>query len=302
MGEGQSGLFFAGWDSQQETLAQFQQRFNPQIRHHIGGEIRFYAIYKSGATQVISYFEDKIPEVHDAPVLRAITVIAESLRRISEQSRQIEEAFLYTLDALARASEANDEDTGAHILRLNEYSYALAVEMGLERNFCRTIRYSAMMHDVGKIHIHPDILKKPGRLTEQEFHIMQAHPIYGAKILGDSPQMAMAAEIARYHHEKYHGGGYPFGLKGEAIPLSARIVALADVYDALRQKRVYKPAFSHAKAVDIIVNGDGRTEPEHFDPEVLAAFKRIHNQMDDIFSTLQDRDKDRDEEGEPSDD
>lgn len=112
---------------------------------------------------------------------------------------------------------------------------------------------------------------------------MKAHPVYGARILGDSPRLIMAREIALHHHEKYNGTGYPHGIKGDAIPLSARIVALADVYDALRQKRVYKPAFSHDKAVNIITEGDGRTLPDDFDPQVLAAFSRIKKKLDYTF-------------------
>jgi HD-GYP domain-containing protein (c-di-GMP phosphodiesterase class II) len=143
------------------------------------------------------------------------------------------------------------------------------------------------MHDVGKIHIDPAILKKPGKLTDAEFKIITTHPIIGSKILGDSPYLAMAAEIALNHHEKFNGKGYPHGLKGEEIPLSARIVAIADVYDALRQERVYKPAFSHEKSIQIITEGDGRTSPEDFDPDVLQAFIKSGNKLREIFEKYQ---------------
>ena len=275
------------WDESQESLNSFQQRFSPLIREKVG-TIESYTIYQSGSTEVIGFFHHHNIDYYDGLVLESAAIISESLNRISQESLQIQDSFIYTLDALARASEANDEDTGTHIIRLNEYSRALAEEMEMDEEFVRTIHYSAMMHDVGKIHIHPDILKKPGRLSEQEFDEMKAHPIYGARILGDSPRMAMAADIARYHHEKFNGGGYPHGIAGEKIPIAARIVTIADVYDALRQQRVYKPSFSHQKAFTIITEGDGRTLPEDFDPAVLAAFKSIHEKLDQIFIDFQD--------------
>lgn len=275
------------WDDAVETLLGFQQRFSPNIREKVG-TVEGYTIYQSGSTEVIGFFHHNNIDYYDGLVLESVAIIAESLNRISQESQQIQDAFTYTLDALARASEANDEDTGSHIIRLNEYAREIAMEMGLDDKFVQTIHYSAMMHDVGKIHIHPDILKKPGKLTDHEFQSIQSHPIYGARILGDSPRMVMAAEIARYHHEKFNGGGYPGGISGEAIPLSARIVSIVDVYDALRQKRVYKPAFSHEKSLKIITEGDGRTSPDDFDPAVLAAFKAVHEKLDQIFSEFQD--------------
>ena len=199
------------------------------------------------------------------------------------ESQETEHAFRYLVDALARASEVNDEDTGAHIVRINEYSKALASRLGMDKTFIDTIYYSAQMHDVGKIHIHPDILKKPGALSSEEYEQMKAHCTYGAHILGDSPRLKMAREIAQHHHEKFNGRGYPNGLRGKAIPLSARIVALADVYDALRQPRVYKEAFSHAKTMNIITRGDGRTRPDDFDPDLLKAFVAIEAELDSIY-------------------
>jgi len=280
-------MICVNWNESQESLSSFQQRFSPRLREKVG-TIKSYTVYQSGSTEVIGFFHQNNIDYHEGLVLESAAIISESLNRISQESRQIQDAFIYTLDALARASEANDEDTGTHIIRLNEYSRALAEEMDLDDEFVRTIHYSAMMHDVGKIHINPNILKKPGRLSEQEFGEMKAHPIYGARILGDSPRMAMAADIARFHHEKFNGGGYPHGISGEKIPIAARIVAIADVYDALRQQRVYKPSFSHQKALTIITEGDGRTMPEDFDPAVLAAFKSIHEKLDQIFIDFQD--------------
>jgi HD-GYP domain-containing protein (c-di-GMP phosphodiesterase class II) len=139
------------------------------------------------------------------------------------------------------------------------------------------------MHDVGKLHVHPDILKKPGRLNPKEWEEVKKHTIYGLHILGDDPRLAMAREVAVAHHERWDGSGYPYGLAGEDIPLSARIVMMADTYDALRSARPYKPAYDHATALKIITKGDDYLKPGYFDPRVLEAFGDIHRVMEDIY-------------------
>ncbi|HEB86914.1 MAG TPA: HD domain-containing protein [Gammaproteobacteria bacterium] len=279
---GEEEVVFINWEDDADNLQDFQERFHPQVRRHIG-IIERYTTYRSGDVAIIAFYRGRRLDHYDAMILKALATFSQSLHRIAEENRETERAFLYTVDALARAAEANDEDTGAHIVRINEYARILAEEMGMDEHFVNVIHYSAQMHDVGKVHVSAEILKKPGKLTDEEFSKMKAHPAYGARILGDSPRLAMAREIALYHHEKYTGKGYPHGLAGDAIPLSARIVALADVYDALRQGRVYKPAFSHEKTVHIITEGDGRTLPDDFDPEVLAAFRRTEKELDHIF-------------------
>lgn len=113
--------------------------------------------------------------------------------------------------------------------------------------------------------------------------LMREHPLFGAKIIGNHPRLEIARTIALHHHERWNGGGYPFGLSGTAIPLDARVAAIADTYDALRNKRIYKPSFDHEAAYRIITEGDGRTEPSHFDPELLRAFRKINNVFEDIY-------------------
>lgn len=216
---------------------------------------------------------------HEIDTIQSLTIKIDLIKNIKEKMNEVESSFSYTMNALARAAEANDDITGEHIKRVNLFSKLLAEELQMDYDFVRQIETAAQMHDVGKINIDKSILCKPGKLTDEEFEIIQKHTIYGERIIGDSKYLRMAAEIARHHHEKFDGSGYPDGIAGEAIPLSARIVCLADIYDALRCRRTYKPAFSHEKTYNIITKGDGRVEPYHFDPKVLQAFKNIHEQF-----------------------
>lgn len=220
---------------------------------------------------------------YEASILKSATVTLDLLENIQTKIADVEDAFSYTLDALARAAEASDDSTGQHIRRVNEYAKFMAVELGLESTFVKEIANSAQMHDVGKIYVDNTILQKKGPLDEKEFYEMKQHTIYGERIVGASDYLKMASEIALNHHEKFDGSGYPNHKVGEEIPLSARIVSLADVYDALRSSRSYKPGFTHEKAYDIITNGDGRVEPYHFDPKILEVFKKNHLVFKSIF-------------------
>ena len=220
--------------------------------------------------------------------LKHFALNSDYYRRIAGYIGETENALYYTISALARAAEANDEDTGQHILRVNEYAALIATEMGLPEREVEMISRSAQMHDVGKVHIHPDILRKTSKLTPEEWVIMKTHCEEGARILGDHPRLRMAAEIASTHHERWDGTGYPRGLKGEEIPISGRICIMADIYDALRNARSYKPAFSHEKSASIILEGDGRTEPGHFDPRVLEAFRRRQRDFEKIYTNMSD--------------
>lgn len=194
-----------------------------------------------------------------------------------------------TIYFLARAAEIYDEGTGNHIRRVNEYSYFLAQTLGMDQAFCKEIKYSAQLHDLGKISVDPVVLSKAGPLSDDERQEMDNHTIYGHRILSQSPQLAMAAEIALAHHEKWDGTGYPNGLRGEEIPLSARITQIADIYDALRTARPYKPEFNHDVARSIILSGDSRIDSAgHFDPELIEAFADTHADFDRIWRELSD--------------
>jgi response regulator RpfG family c-di-GMP phosphodiesterase len=244
--------------------------------------------YQSEALHISAVNYGRDVTHYDASVLNIFVMQSLFMKSLSSQIRETESAFEYTVYALARASEANDEDTGNHILRVGEYCALIATRLNLPKDFVQRIRLHACLHDVGKVHIHPDILKKPGKLTDEEWKIMKQHTLYGGKIIGGHARLIKAKAIAQTHHERWDGSGYPRGLKGEEIPLAGRIINLADQYDALRNARVYKPAFDHAKACGIIIEGDGRTIPSHFDPQVLSVFRENSAEFDAIYERLKD--------------
>ncbi|MFC4427233.1 PAS domain S-box protein [Deinococcus navajonensis] len=186
---------------------------------------------------------------------------------------RVEAAQLEILERLARAAEYRDDDTGEHMHRVGAIAAGIARELGLPQETVQLIERAAPMHDVGKIGVSDTILLKPGRLTPEEFEVVQTHCGIGSNILsgGHSPLMTMAEEIARTHHERWDGSGYPRGLKGRTIPVSGRIVAVADVLDALTSERPYKRAWSMEAALAEIQTQAGK----HFDPEVVAALLRL---------------------------
>jgi len=205
--------------------------------------------------------------------------------RVVERSLKLTQSYRDTIGALSRAASYRDEETGAHVLRISHYCVELALDLGMDGAFRECIFYASPMHDIGKIAIPDRVLLKPGKFTAAEWETMKTHAAIGARMLEgvDSPYIRMAREIALSHHERWDGRGYPEGLIGEAIPLAARLMCIADVYDALRSRRPYKEPFGHDDATRIIVSGDGRTSPRHFDPDILAAFTRITPRMREIF-------------------
>ena len=218
---------------------------------------------------------------------------------VQEQVQRISDAQLATILAMSKIAEARDDDTGQHIERTQSYCRALAMRLKklpeyktiVTKQFVDNIYHASPLHDIGKVAIPDSILLKPGKLTDDEFETMKTHAAIGAKNLRavrnsypNNDFVIMGIAIAQSHHEKWNGKGYPDGLAGEDIPLCARIMAIADVYDALRSKRCYKDAFSHEKSRDIII-GDSGT---HFDPTLVDLFKDAEEEFDEINRTLQE--------------
>jgi putative two-component system response regulator len=218
----------------------------------------------------------------------------EVIKRTEELKRAFEKikaASLETIYRLSMASEYKDGDTGAHIKRMSSYCAAVARRMGLDESTIETILYAAPMHDVGKIGIPDLILLKPARLDPEEWAVMKQHTVIGANILkgSDADFIRLGECIALSHHEKWDGSGYPHGLKGDEIPVAARITAIADVFDALVSKRPYKEALSVEKALATVREGRGN----HFDPNVVDAFFAIQEEILAIRKHYVDEDKRR---------
>jgi len=216
-------------------------------------------------------------------VIRNITRRREMERQLFEASRLVDHSRRAAIIGLAKLAEYRDRETGTHLERIREYTRILTVALAetpglnhlISPSFLEDITLSSVLHDIGKVGIPDAILCKPGHLSEEEFEIMKKHCIYGRDVLanacrdaGNVTFLTMGQEITHYHHERWDGTGYPEGKKGTDIPLSARIVALADVYDALTSQRCYKQAMAHERARDIIVEERGR----HFDPQVVDVF------------------------------
>jgi putative two-component system response regulator len=217
---------------------------------------------------------------------------------VSEKVKEISESQMATIFALVKLAESRDDDTGAHIERTASFCRLLAEKARtlpqfhglIDDEYVATIYRASPLHDIGKVGISDLILLKPGKLTPEEFAVMKTHVEIGYQTLSNIDKryqknafVQMGLDITRFHHEKWDGSGYLFELKGEEIPLSARMMALADVYDAVRSKRVYKPPFSHEQAKQIIQEGRGK----HFDPalvDLFAAFHREFEAMYDQFS------------------
>ena len=214
------------------------------------------------------------------------TEVARRTKELNAALVMIEETALETIHRLAAAAECRDQYTGSHILRMSRYAEAIAKKMGLDSGFVKALLCAASMHDIGKIGIPDKILMKPGKLNTEEWAIMQQHTVIGAKILNGSKQdyMKLAEEIALTHHEKWNGSGYPQGLKGEHIPISGRIVAVADVFDALISERPYKASLSTRESFTIIKNERGT----HFDPAVIDAFIGIKQEILSIVEQYKD--------------
>ncbi|MDR1297300.1 MAG: response regulator [Deltaproteobacteria bacterium] len=213
--------------------------------------------------------------------------VAHRTMELAKANQKLLGASLETIFRLSRAAEFKDEDTGAHIVSMSNISARIALKMGLPSQTVEAILYASPMHDIGKIGIPDRILLKNGPLNEEEWGVMRLHTVYGGKILegSDIGFLRLGEVIAVTHHEKVDGTGYPEGLKGKAIPLAGRIVAVADVFDALMSRRPYKPAFTIDQAVRIITEGRGG----HFDCDVVDTFLGDLEEIKKIWNSSQDK-------------
>jgi putative two-component system response regulator len=196
-------------------------------------------------------------------------------KRVAERTQMLATAYQEVLDRLALAAEFRDDETGEHAQRVGDISAAIAAELGFDEQYCALIRSAARLHDIGKIGVADAILLKKSTLTKEEFLQMQLHTVIGSKILanGQSELIKMAEVIARTHHEKWDGNGYHARLKADEIPIEGRIVAVADVYDALTSERPYKPAWTTGAALTEIQEHAGTS----YDPTVVDALMRVHH-------------------------
>jgi len=197
----------------------------------------------------------------------------ELCKQVNEKTKEINYTRLETINMLGHASEYKDNETGQHIARMSRYSYIIAKEYGLSEDEAQLLLNTSPMHDLGKIGIPDRILQKPGKLTDEEFRVMQDHCVIGKKILDsqNSELFVAASIVANEHHEKWNGKGYPLGIKGEEISIYGRIVAIADVFDALTSKRPYKEAWETERALNLIREEAG----QHFDPDLVNAFMNV---------------------------
>lgn len=255
--------------------------------------IRYRAL-DSGANDFLTKPVDKIEFLARAKNMLNLSEVRRNLddraawlaQEVRKATAEIVERERETVIRLSKAAEFRDPETGGHILRMAHYSKLIAAGLGLSADDQELLLEAAPMHDIGKVGIADKILLKPGRLDPEEFEVMKQHATLGYELLKGSASRVLqaGAEIARGHHEKFDGSGYPAGIKGAAIPIFSRIVAVADVFDALTSERPYKKAWSLQAAADFLVAGSG----SHFDPDCVQAFLNAWDRVLDIRARFQE--------------
>ena len=229
-------------------------------------------VRKSGEKWYSALSISQIKDAEGVPI--AYIGISRDITDLKRLQMRLKEASVEAIYMLSAASEAKDEVTGSHVQRVRHFSEAIADKLGMSKEKAEEVGYSSMMHDVGKINVPDAVLKKPGPLSDEEWRLMLRHPLEGVSILRDMPFYDVARQIAGGHHEKWDGSGYPTGVKGSHIPLPARIVAVADVFDALTTARPYKSPWPENEAVEEIKRLAGRA----LDPDVVEVFLSLYEE------------------------
>ncbi len=209
--------------------------------------------------------------------------IEEAYEILKRKENEIEQAYRAIVEKLDMIVEKFDEPTGKHVVRVSRLSRFLAEKLNLPNELVRQIELYSPLHDIGKIFVPKEILTKPGKLTKEEFEIVKTHTVQGASLFENDERFTVARNIILYHHERYDGSGYPFGLKNGEIPIEAQIVGLVDVYDALRSERPYKKPVSHEEALKVILYGDEKTNRAQFSPELLKVFLEHADEINKIW-------------------
>jgi HD-GYP domain-containing protein (c-di-GMP phosphodiesterase class II) len=269
-----STLHDAAWDDTFEQRHGFRTRALLALPVTSSGG-RVLAVVELQHAEV-GAFTPELEELGRALVVQAGLALEHALDVDRLRAEQVEVLF-----TLACIPEYRDADSRWHVRRISGYSRVVARAMGLDAAEARAVELASALHDVGKVGIPPEILFKPGKLSDEEFRITREHCALGHELLvglGDAPALKLAAEVALAHHERWDGGGYPNGLAGAAIPLAARIVAVADVFDALTTRRSYKPALGVEQSMRIL----GQESGKHFDPDLVDAFGRVFSEILDV--------------------
>lgn len=237
-----------------------------------------------GLQQQLAKMQNELDRVNGvtAQQVRTLTTTFKTAIDAERQKTQAFEHALYeVLLRIATALHFRDHQTGEHLTHISQYSMLLALQLGLSEAQVQLVYAAAPLYDLGKIGIPDSLLLKPGRLKQEERAVVEMHPTLGITLVtgAASPLLDTARQIILSHHEHWDGSGYPQGLKGENIPLAGRIVMMAERYEALRSARPYRAGFDHDRTVELLLHGDERTKPEHFDPTLLNAFHAIHTDL-----------------------
>ena len=214
------------------------------------------------------------------PLAIIALILAIALRKAVINKRKAEKIGNTLLETMVKVNQLKQTESGLHAKRISLHAEVLGEKLGLSKDLIDGMKQYAIIHDIGKVIVPADILNKSGKLTPEEFEVMKKHPEFGYEIIKELELGKIAENVARYHHEKWNGKGYPLGLKGEEIPLEGRVIGILDVYDSMREDKVYKKGLSHQEAIEIIKNESGVS----FDPKIVKVFLENEKLFEDIYN------------------